>query len=68
MAQGQPRQIVHETPPISKLIRAKWTGGVDQAVKHLLCKYEAQSSNSSPIKKERKKKRQKMQGRIISKK
>jgi hypothetical protein len=23
--QGQPGQIVHETPPISKMTRAKWT-------------------------------------------
>jgi hypothetical protein len=30
MVQGQPRQKVHETP-ISKITRAKWTGGVAQA-------------------------------------
>jgi hypothetical protein len=29
--------------PISKLTREKWTGGVAQAVEHLLCKYKAQS-------------------------
>jgi hypothetical protein len=33
--QGQPRQIAGETP-ISKITRAKWTGGVAQAVEHLL--------------------------------
>jgi hypothetical protein len=32
------RQIVHETP-ISKITRAKWTGGVAQAVECLLCKH-----------------------------
>jgi hypothetical protein len=31
MVQGQPRQIVHETP-ISKITRAKWTGGVAQVI------------------------------------
>jgi hypothetical protein len=36
---------------ISKKTRAKWTGGVVQAVQHLLCKCEALSSNSSPTKK-----------------
>jgi hypothetical protein len=48
-AQGQPRQIVQETPS------AKWTGGVAQAVHCLLCKGEALSSNSSPTKKKKKK-------------
>jgi hypothetical protein len=38
--QGQSRQIVQETP-ISKTTRAKWTGGMAQAVEHLLCKHEA---------------------------
>jgi hypothetical protein len=28
---GQPRQIVQETP-VSKITKAKWTGGVSQAV------------------------------------
>jgi hypothetical protein len=27
-----------ETPPISKIARAKWTGGVAEAAEHLLCK------------------------------
>jgi hypothetical protein len=44
---GQPRQIVQETP-ISKITRAKWTGGVAQAIELLLCKYEVLSSNPSP--------------------
>jgi hypothetical protein len=35
MVQGQPRQIVHETP-ISKIIRVKWTGDVAQVVECLL--------------------------------
>jgi hypothetical protein len=33
---GQPQQIVLET--ISKITRAKWTGGMAQVVEHLLCK------------------------------
>jgi hypothetical protein len=33
---------------ISKITRAKWTGGVVQAVEHLLCKPKALSSNPSP--------------------
>jgi hypothetical protein len=39
MVQAQPRQIVLKTP-ISKITRAKWTGGVAQAVE-----LEALSSN-----------------------
>jgi hypothetical protein len=31
MVQGQPGQILQETP-ISKITRAKWTGGVAQVV------------------------------------
>jgi hypothetical protein len=38
---GQPRKTVHETP-ISKITRAKWTGGMAQAVEHLLCEFKAQ--------------------------
>jgi hypothetical protein len=34
--------------PISKITRAKWTGGMVQAVEHLLCKCEALSSNYNP--------------------
>jgi hypothetical protein len=36
--------------PISKRTRAKWTGGVAQAVELLLCKGEALSSNPTPAK------------------
>jgi hypothetical protein len=59
-AQGQPRQIVPETP-ISKITRAKWTGSVAHVVEYLLCKCEALNSNPSPPKKknfEKKKVRQ----------
>jgi hypothetical protein len=49
---GQAGQIVQETP-ISKIPRAKWTVGVAQARKSLLCKHEALSSNSSPPSKKR---------------
>jgi hypothetical protein len=35
---------------MSKLTRAKWTGGVVQAAKRLLCKLEALSSNPNPTK------------------
>jgi hypothetical protein len=52
MVRGQPGQIVCETL-ISIITRAKWTRGVAQAVKYLLCKLEALSSNPSPSKKER---------------
>jgi hypothetical protein len=37
--------------PISKITRAKWTGGVAQAVEHLFCKCKALSSNPSLTKK-----------------
>jgi hypothetical protein len=37
--------------PISKINRAKWTGGVAQMVERLLCKCEALRSNSPPQKK-----------------
>jgi hypothetical protein len=46
-AGGQPGQIVFKTPNS----RAKWTGGMTQMVEHLLCKYEALTSNPSPTKK-----------------
>jgi hypothetical protein len=49
MIQGQLGQIVHEIP-ISKITRAKWTGGVAQAVERLLCKCKALSSNPGPTK------------------
>jgi hypothetical protein len=43
------------TRPISKISRAKWTGGVAQAVECLLCKHKALNSNPVPPKKEEKK-------------
>jgi hypothetical protein len=43
--------------PISKITRAKWTGGLAQAVEHLLCKCKALSSNPVPSKKKKKKKK-----------
>jgi hypothetical protein len=51
---GQPRQITCETP-ISKITRAKWTGGVAQTVESLLCKHEAPSSNPRITKKKKSK-------------
>jgi hypothetical protein len=48
--QDQPGQIVWETP-ISKITRAKCTGGVTHIVEWLPCKHEALSSNSRPTKK-----------------
>jgi hypothetical protein len=44
---GQPGQTVLETP-ISKVTRAKWTGGVVQAVEHLLCTCKTLNSNPVP--------------------
>jgi hypothetical protein len=35
--------------PISKITRAKWAGGVAQALEHLLSKWEALSSNPSTL-------------------
>jgi hypothetical protein len=46
--QGQSRQIVCKTP-ISKITRAKWTGGVAQMVERL-CKLKALSSKPIPTK------------------
>jgi hypothetical protein len=34
--------------PVSKITRAKWTGGVAQAIQHLLCKCKTPSSNPGP--------------------
>jgi hypothetical protein len=39
--------------PISEIIRAKWTGGMAQALEHLLGKHEPMSSN--PRKKRKRK-------------
>jgi hypothetical protein len=41
---------------MSKMTRAKWNGDMAQAVEHLLCKHEALSSNSSPMKNKKVKK------------
>jgi hypothetical protein len=45
--------------PVSKITTAKWTGGVAQVIKHLLCKHEVLSSNSSLTKKQKQKQNQK---------
>jgi hypothetical protein len=44
--QSQPSQV-RETP-ISKITRAKWTGGVAQVVEYLPCKSKALSSKPRP--------------------
>jgi hypothetical protein len=49
----RPAQIVLKTP-ISTISRTRWTGGVVQAIEHLLCKCKALSSNPSPAKKKKK--------------
>jgi hypothetical protein len=49
---GHPQQIVHKTP-ISKITKAKWTGGMVQGVEHLLCKHKVLSSNSNHTKKKK---------------
>jgi hypothetical protein len=46
MVWGQPRQILHVRSHL-KIARTKWTGGVAQAIEHLLCKCEVLSPNSS---------------------
>jgi hypothetical protein len=38
---------------ISKITRAKWTGGVAQVVEYLLCKREVLSSNTSLIRRQK---------------
>jgi hypothetical protein len=57
--QCQPGQIVHKSPS-PKTTRAKWAGGMAQAVECLLCKCKALSSNSR-TKKKKKKGRKKFQ-------
>jgi hypothetical protein len=42
---------------MSKITTAKWAGGVAQEVECLLCKYKALNSNSSPTKKNKKRRR-----------
>jgi hypothetical protein len=46
---GQPGPNSLQEPHLQNT-RAKWTGGVAQAVKLLLHKYKAPSSNTSPTK------------------
>jgi hypothetical protein len=46
MVQGQPGENSLRDL-ISKVTRAKWTGGVTQLIEHRLCKHEAMSSNLS---------------------
>jgi hypothetical protein len=46
-----PAQANSSGNPISKIIRAKWTGGMAEEGQCLLCKYEALSSNLSLTKK-----------------
>jgi hypothetical protein len=53
MVQGQPGQNSPQDP-ISKITKAKWTGGVTQAVESLLCKCKALSSNPILTKKKKK--------------
>jgi hypothetical protein len=50
----RPAWAYNSQDSISKITRAKWTGGVAQAVLYLLCKMEALSSNPSPTKKKQK--------------
>jgi hypothetical protein len=60
--QDQHWQRVPETP-ISKIPRAKWTGGVDQAIEGLLCKLESKfKPQSSPPPPTHTQKRKKPQG------
>jgi hypothetical protein len=54
--QCQPGQIVHKSPS-PKTTRAKWAGGMAQAVECLLCKCKALSSNSRTKKKKKKRKK-----------
>jgi hypothetical protein len=64
MVQSQSRKIVCKTPPclVSKITNAKLTGGVAQAVEHLLCeclhcKHETLSSNSNLTKRRRRRRK-----------
>jgi hypothetical protein len=49
VVQDQPWQIVHDVP-ISNITRAKWTGGVAQAIRELAFKHKALSSNPNSTK------------------
>jgi hypothetical protein len=57
MAKGQLWQIILR--PHLQITRAKWTGGVAQAVEHLLSKHKALSLNPSNTKKRKKEKKKK---------
>jgi hypothetical protein len=46
--------------PIYKITKPKWTGGMAQAIEHLLCKCEDKNLNPSPTKKKQNKKTCKM--------
>jgi hypothetical protein len=48
----RPDQANNSQDLISKITRAKWTGGVAQAIESLLCMHKALSSNPSITKKE----------------
>jgi hypothetical protein len=47
---SKPAQGTSLRDSISKITRAKWTGGMIRVVEHLLYKCEVLSSNSSPTK------------------
>jgi hypothetical protein len=49
---------LRDPPHISKITRAKWTGGVAQVVELLLCKHEVLSSNPNPRERERERERE----------
>jgi hypothetical protein len=53
VVRDQYRQIVRWDSPISKTTKAKWTGGVANAVEHLLWACEALRSNPDPTGKKR---------------
>jgi hypothetical protein len=46
---SRPSQANTSLYPISKITRAKWTGGMAQVVEHLLCNLKGLSSNSSNL-------------------
>jgi hypothetical protein len=51
---------------ISKITRAKWTGGMAQAIECLLCKCKALSSNTSSTKKRKKDKLESLRTAVIN--
>jgi hypothetical protein len=51
--QSHSKQIVHKTP-VSKTTRAKWTGGVTQAIEDLFCKHSPEFKSQSHQKKKEK--------------